>query len=382
MKHLKKNIISNISSNNNIVSKNSKNYADFGQKKKPCGLTVKKNRLFKSLGIGAMAVFMGILTVLGTACTPTQTNTNLENGSLASGNKTEAVQSAPSPLGLDPQNDPIIYTTESGLEIKYGGIDYGGTLESGNLKGWHYITMGKYNNNDINWVIMNRNSNMSNVDFIDPSIKQSYAFTAWKQNAKLSLQKFYMQNINDTSTPAGSAINSSLINSFIVDDSTKNISLSSVPVEASDYLPNGCVLVFSEGILGTCQFNSIANTEYPNSILKTKIDALHTTLFTDEERKLIQLVKNLQSRTKWESSGNHTYTYTDAYLFPNAVGTEGTTRITNIPAASNAFHTSSYWTRSGSGTSGYVNICTSTGYQDVTATATHGIRPLMVVSLL
>ena len=58
MKHLKKNIISNISSDNNIVSKNSKNYADFGQKNKPTGLTGKKNRLFKSLGIGAMAVFL------------------------------------------------------------------------------------------------------------------------------------------------------------------------------------------------------------------------------------------------------------------------------------------------------------------------------------
>ena len=269
MKHLKKNIVSNISSNNNIVSKNSKNYADFGQKKKPTGLTGKKNRLFKSLGIGAMAVFMGILTVLGTACTPTQTNTNLESGSLASGNNMEAVKPAPSPLGLDPQNDPIIYTTESGLEIKYGGIDYNMSLGSGPLKGYPYFTMGTYNSLAVNWIIIGIRTGET---FWDKNIT-NYLFSNWKTNyTNTKFGQYFFTNIYDTTTPAGAAINSVIPSKSYIQDFVSNAK----PIQNAE-IPSGCALSISEcSLYGNQFYNSSTQCVYPSSNLKTSVDNLYT----------------------------------------------------------------------------------------------------------
>ncbi|MFQ6749498.1 MAG: hypothetical protein ACLRFR_01485, partial [Clostridia bacterium] len=51
--------------------------------------------------------------------------------------------------GLDPENDPVVYTTVSGLEIKYAN-----SLTNTAFSGYTYFTMGKYKNNDVNWVII------------------------------------------------------------------------------------------------------------------------------------------------------------------------------------------------------------------------------------
>ena len=288
MKHLKKNIISNISSNNNIVSKNTKNYADFGQKKKPTGLTGKKNRLFKSLGIGAMAVFMGILTVLGTACTPTQTNTNLENGSLASGNKTEAVKPAPSPLGLDPKNDPIIYTTESGLEIKYGGLDLEGTLSSGNLKGYPYFTMGTYSGKAVNWVIIGRATDVTQNVQIDGT--ESVLFSNWKESSMRNLSNYFMNNIFETDSPAGNAINSiTASKSYVVDDKIITTSLTSLVSDSN--ITSGCVLAWCESsFLIEGAINSSNSSNYQGSKLQTLHQNLYDTglSLSDSQKVLIQ----------------------------------------------------------------------------------------------
>ncbi|MBR5226944.1 MAG: hypothetical protein IKV69_02585, partial [Clostridia bacterium] len=62
MKHLKKKQSSKTSSYIDMITQNPQEYAEFNQKNKSMGLAIKKNRVFKSLGIGVMAVFMGILT--------------------------------------------------------------------------------------------------------------------------------------------------------------------------------------------------------------------------------------------------------------------------------------------------------------------------------
>ncbi|MBQ2713383.1 MAG: hypothetical protein IJF22_00255 [Clostridia bacterium] len=383
MKHLKKNIVSNISSNNNIVSKNSKNYADFGQKNKPTGLTGKKNRLFKSLGIGAMAVFMGILTVLGTACTPTQTNTNPENGSLASGNNMEAVKPAPSPLGLDPKNDPIIYTTESGLEIKYGGISFNQSYAGsglGGLVGYPYITMGTYNNKSVNWIIIGRANNLS---ALDTSIN-TYIFSNWQSNQTiLHYAKYFFENIYETTSPAGNAINNSIAQAAFADYATINLSKPTPDSEIDD----DCVLALCETTLGT----SSTSNNYNNGSLKTACDNLYKTNLnlSDEDKSFI----TSQSLKNYYYGGG--YSTCTQYIFPMAAeagyGEFALTTYFNISiGADNSFLASSvqWWTRTGAttGNSTGSRAVKTTGWIDGNnssryATETNYIRPAMVVNL-
>ena len=371
MKHLKKNIVSNISSNNNIVSKNSKNYADFGQKNKPTGLTVKKNRLFKSLGIGAMAVFMGILTVLGTACTPTQTNTNLESGSLASGNNMEAVQSGPSRLGLDPKNDPIIYTTESGLEIKFGGIDIEQSLASGALTGYPYFTMGTYNNNPVNWIIIGRNYN---VTIFDNPISAKL-FSSWISNMKNIFGKYFFDNFYETSTPAGSAINSSTSPKGYVQDSSGSISLSSIVT--NDLIQSNCLLILSETCLGNSVYGGDAN--YENSTLKTYITNLYETGLG-----FSQAEKNIFQNTYVETycSG---YSNVNGYHKLFQIGQGGNWPFTAYITNSEAKTTSSFWLRGSTGalkaSSHYMN---TSGNMDSYSTTgnSYGVRVMGVIKLI
>ena len=174
----------------------------------------------KSFCFACMAVFMGLLTVCGSACTPTQNNLSSSPPTSSSG-----VQVNPSPLGLDPENDPVIYTTESGLEIKYGGLDIEGTLESGELKGYPYFTMGTYGGYAVNWVIIGRATDVTQNFHIDGV--ETVLFSNWKTNSMRRLSNYFMNNIFETTSPAGSAINSTTESkSYIVDDKIITTSLS------------------------------------------------------------------------------------------------------------------------------------------------------------
>ena len=106
---------------------------------------MKKNKFLKTLGFSCMAVFMGSLTILGGCATSLSTN---------NGNDLETTTT--SGLGLDPKNDPVVYTTDSGLEIKMSNAfatSKGGTVTTTTNKGYsytqdlssfYYFTMGTY----------------------------------------------------------------------------------------------------------------------------------------------------------------------------------------------------------------------------------------------
>ena len=213
--------------------------------------------------------FISVLTLFGTACTPTQSNTNQETTPTP-----PTVQSAPSALGLDPKTDPIIYTTESGLEIKYGGIDLNLT-ESGALEGYPYFTMGKYDNNAVNWVIIGRAENLT---AIDNSIK-SYIFSNWQSNKTiLNYAKYFFENIYDTKTPAGIAINNSIAQTAFMDYTTINLSKPTPNPEIDD----DCVLAIAD-----FWFQLAPNSnDYNTSTIPAKMKNLYETdlnLTTDQQ---------------------------------------------------------------------------------------------------
>lgn len=192
---------------------------------------MKKVKILKKFGMSILAVFMFFLPVLGIACTP---------NSVFSGE-----ESLPPVLALDPQNDPVVYTTQNGLQIKKSngyissavttttnrGVNY-----TQDLSGFYYFTMGKFSgtiytaktltdsytvsNEPVNWLIIGRGE----FDFYDD-------------------------------TPAGSDIQKDILDQEIaVQGCYLPMSMSVIPQNAE--IPKNAFLVLSEKLLGQAYFNS------------------------------------------------------------------------------------------------------------------------------
>ena len=341
----------------------------------------KENQLkLKHFSTFCLASFIALLTLFGTACTPTQSNTN-QNTSTT----TTTVQSAPSALGLDPENDPIIYTTESGLEIKYGGIDLNASLASGALQGYPYFTMGTYSNKPVNWVIIGRNSNVTT--FNNPF--SAKLFSSWLSTNNVFAQ-YFKNNFYETSTPAGSAINSSTASNGFIQDTAGAVSLSSVKDNDSE-IPSGCVLAISEYCLGSSTYGSTVN--YNASNIRSYINTLYTsTLNIPENQKALLQPQTISSR--WSNTSDSTanqYLFTLSALYSEfQMGnylTENSLRIAYNIGTTTAVE---YWLRDGSIESGIKDaaffVQTSgniTGnYRDGSySTNTKYARPACVISL-
>ena len=212
------------------------------------------------------------------------------NSAQASVGGGESPASTASPLGLDPENDPVIFTTESGLDIKFHQTFndyYAGILETGALAGYCYVTMGKYNNNPINWVVIG----MSESGFGGASLGD----VDWGIDQ----------------TPAGLAVENSIINkvkntSVVGDNNALIYYLNAVAV--SDELEQGELLMLSEDILGT----SAMSNNYSSSALKTSMDNIAKNFTEDEKTHIVP--QTINSR----HNGWGTNTVNNALLFPLA----------------------------------------------------------------
>ncbi|MFQ6749389.1 MAG: hypothetical protein ACLRFR_00925, partial [Clostridia bacterium] len=155
-------------------------------------------------------------------------------------------------LELDPENDPIIATTDWGLDIKFHNAgEYQGagylvnnpstnsiTLGSTN---YAYVSMGKYGGNDVNWIIIGYSTNPAEGT---------------------NVVKATGLGIPDESD-AGNVVSSASSNGQLV--STQyllNEFSSAVP---SKEIPAGCVLVISQGKLYDTTFGKYGYYYYTNS---------------------------------------------------------------------------------------------------------------------
>ena len=226
---------------------------------------MKKSKFLKPFSFTSLALLMGIAgtmafaplgasqSVAGASEMVDQINTKADG---------ENIKYAPSALGLDPENDPVIYTTESGLEIKYGGESVSDKVASGPLAGYPYFTMGTYNGYAVNWVIIGRNTN----DTVFTSAISAHLYSTWKTNNNVSSATYatkgyyFFNNTYETTTPAGNAINGVVPSKSYVADVTK----ATKSVVANAEVPSGCVLAISECCLGYSYFNctSAASSTY------------------------------------------------------------------------------------------------------------------------
>ena len=236
---------------------------------------MKKKTFLKSLSFTSLALLMGAAGVFAFA--PLGANPSVASAS----EMTESTTT--SGLGLDPKKDPIVYTTESGLEIRMSNASkYSGTTTTTTNRGYtytqdltsfYYFTMGTYSgtiytgatktstytvsNAPVNWIILGLGPNTTY--FLDEVTAN--LFSTWKTNTSTVNRDYtnitangpyFFQEVFESTTPAGSAINSVVPSKSYVMEKVK----ASIPSDPADEIPDGCMLVISEKLLGQMYFNS------------------------------------------------------------------------------------------------------------------------------
>ena len=245
-------------------------------------------KIFKKLAFSGLAVCIGALALLGCACTPATSATQGTHGASSGtdGGASRPAGTNTSPFGLNPATDPTVYTTSTGLEIKYAN-----ELSNSNLAGYTYFTMGEYEGTPINWVIIGYDPSVSGYvgEFSGESIGQGGLIQG-------------EHNVNSTldNSPMGNAIRKEFF------------AISNQAVE-NEEIGDGCVLCLSEDVIGSALAHD--PTRYSSSNLRTYINNLYSTMFNDFEKTLI-IPQTLKTRYwNWAEDTQ----VTDS-LFPLATG--------------------------------------------------------------
>ena len=297
---------------------------------------MKKSKFLKPFSFASLALLIGAAGVFAFAPLGANPNNFANANTLSDEINTKAdgetIKYAPSALGLDPENDPVIYTTESGLEIKFGGAitalgggneknDFAAeTLPSGKpLSGYPYFTMGTYNGYAVNWVIIGKST--TGIPTTSTSTGMSdYNYeklSTWQgKTSESPTYKHFFEQTYDATTPAGAAIkNSGTLNNY----AARKIEYMFNPSILSSIVPNseidaGCVLAISECCLGYSWFNctsggatgangtTTASTSYGSRYryLADNYHTSHTTTFKYTQLKdgtLYSYMNNLYSST-------------------------------------------------------------------------------------
>ena len=285
---------------------------------------MKKKTFLKSLSFTSLALLMGIAgtmafaplgaspSVAGASEMVDQINTKADG---------ENIKYAPSALGLDPENDPVIYTTESGLKIKFGGaatalgggnetttISYDSLASGKPLSGYPYFTMGTYSGYAVNWVIIGKSTTMPTTT----SMSWDYDILAnWQSNHGSETYKNFFEQTYETTTPAGSKINNEILNDYAARRleyifNSSNFS-SVVP---NDEIPSGYVLALCEYSFTNLDYGG--NNKYSGSAYYSYCENLPTTIGIGSEFNY-----KLHKPTIY-SYGNAGTSSTSQYFFPLA----------------------------------------------------------------
>ena len=214
-----------------------------------------KRKFLKTFSFTSLALLMGIVGTFAFA--PLGASPSVAKAS-------EMVESTTEQGLITPKaDDPVIYTTESGLEIKWGNAlptSANNYLTSGNLKGFPYFTT-KNGSATYTWVIIGKNPDLD----IQSKIEFHSLFSTWKTDSTYFTNgSYFFNNTYETTTPAGSAINGIVPSKSYVADYSNMV----VPNEE---IPSGCVLCLSNESVGsvgwsTQQYISSGHHYYLSSI--------------------------------------------------------------------------------------------------------------------
>ena len=214
----------------------------------------------KILSFGLLGVMLASTGLFGLGHTTTQAQTAQGGSTLADGG---AIDNS---FNLHPETDPVIYTTESGLKIKFGGATLSSS-QSSSLQGYTYFEMGTYNSSPILWAIIGRSSQgfetqgkTSLLSYFS-NLSTSTAISNW------------INNYFETETPYGNAIwnDDTMGNSIIAGQRLELSSLETTSDIIDKELDSGEVLCFAVTNITTSAFDSTRQNNYNNDSCNLRI---------------------------------------------------------------------------------------------------------------
>ena len=266
-----------------------------------------KRKFLKTFSFTSLALLMGIAGTMAFA--PLGANPN----ALATTSETE--YTTEQGLITPKADDPTLYTTESGLDIKFGLAmpTINASLPSGNLQGFPYFTT-TCGSITYTWVIIGRNSDVAMLS----GGMLPYLYSHWKAASSVSAAnaQYYFSNV-DITTPAGALIDTQASSKAYVYD--KGID-SSITVN-DDELPSKSVL---------CLLNTISTTTYwctnykntsqcfvssTNNLNQICTGYYNNDTFGFGEIKSLLQQAPLEQYDCWHQNNTEQYIYETAYMY-------------------------------------------------------------------
>lgn len=352
-------------------------------------------KTWKVLGAGGLALFMGIGTLCGVLLAPM----NSAQASVSSKETalTPQEQLLAGTLDLDPENDPVVFTTDYGLEIKWHMSELPkdpskiSTIQPTSSSGvYAYFSCGGYN-----WIIIgysNKSKTISTGFLNMPEIVSYYDKVGYYNFSNLSTGIWGLL-FNQTTTSAGQSIliDYLVAKGVIYNSSSNTISHKTIFPNAvsSAELEINEVLCLSETCVANSQFHTsrTQTISYNGSTLQTYInDTIYAA--NSEIRSLPIIAQDLTTAYTYYNSGkNYTssFSISGAYLFPLAardtntetfcVQTYLTTPTNRIAYSMGTMTAVEWWTRSGYTVSGEAyRVNTAGNFAGNTNTTSNGVR--------
>ena len=368
-------------------------------------------KIWKVLGAGGLALFMGLGTLCGVLIVPANTAAQMQaSEEAAAAAQEKALMEAQEALWngtleLDSEKDPVLGTTENGITIRYHNkaltglwnynsfmTNYFGsttsTYQSGtfyNLSGYLYITLGGYN-----WIIIGRNSNLNTVTFTNTYAQGTASPNEFVKFASYNTYANALKGQQDT-TPAGSAISAENSTQIVntVSTATRNysVTLSSYNVVSSSDLNNysGCVLCLCAGTTGESSFNDAKDISYyPTGELKTAM----TTVYNNIKSAAGNAIQSTSLTTYGYNGSSYTTYPHSEHLFPLALKSVDSSQNfcveTYLDTDAKRDIDAYWWLRSGSRSDHasyvYRDGCIGSPYNSLVYNSL-GVRPAFVLKL-
>ena len=266
-------------------------------------------------------------------------------------------------------DDPVIYTTESGLEIKWGNALNITTLGSGNLAGFPYFTTGA-NSKIYTWVIIGTSSTSLAGRTIVPD--EYLAFSTWITSSSLALGEF--NNQYETATPAGIATNAELAPDYLATMNSLILpSLTNLTI--NEEIPANCVLclandIVAKGVANTSSFNIYKRTSSmwyhnANSTYAGNLVSVMDGYYSNGSWGLSAIKKNIQSvslvtngkvgSTSASASWSWSSNTAEKYIFPLAAANSGSFQWGTYLTSEQVKLSENQWCRDGANVGGYAS---------------------------
>ena len=282
-----------------------------------------KRKLLKIIGASSLAFFMGIGTLCGVLIAPMGATSASNAGDLAalaqSADRAQEEWSAgimSGNLNLDPENDPVVWVTDNGFEIKSHNVSVSSGTTTVSTVSYKYVTLGSWN-----WIIIGYSTKSLNQSI---SGVVNVANTSYSDYISITDTTNIVNKLGTDTTDAGSIIKSAsleknariYISGVSVPTKLKTIFTNAV---GNTEIPYGCVLCLCAGTTGTSIYED--SKTYKAYFPGSDLDTAMTTVYNSISSAAGGAIQSTSLTTYWYNGSAATkYTHSE-YLFPLACST-------------------------------------------------------------